>query len=425
MRRATERVSVAMTACAVFAGTTPAQVADAVEPGAFIRVVEDERAGVLRLEIAIREYTMPHGPGPAVSLAGAVHIADAEFYEQLQTYLDARDVVLFEGVKPPGAGEYPTEATDARRAQLTKRRIRFVATVVEIYRRDNGAYPDELETMADGLEQRVASLVDGAFTDAWGRPLAYEIERRPQGQSVFDVISLGSDGEPGGDAEAADLAFSDQEPISNDEMMADRDDGIQGQLADALGLVFQLNAMDTDGQNWRSSDLSMDEIMDLLDSSGVSGDELFAALDGSSFVSRLVGFGLKLIGSSPTMQAMLKIGLLDILSMADAILAAAPGELGRLMDVLIQDRNAVVMADLERIIADEPDVRTVSIVYGAGHLADLQGRLAELGYEPINVVWLRAIEVEIAQTGISAGQVRWFRSMMKRQLKKSIEQMER
>ncbi|MCH7792235.1 MAG: hypothetical protein IID31_08150, partial [Planctomycetes bacterium] len=135
MRRTRERFSVVMVACAIFAGTASAQIEDAVEPGAFIRVVEDEQAGTLRLEIAIREYAMRHGPGPAVSLAGAVHIADAGFYEQLQAYLDALDVVLFEGVKPPGAGEYPIEATDARRAQLTKRRIRFVATVVAVYRR--------------------------------------------------------------------------------------------------------------------------------------------------------------------------------------------------------------------------------------------------------------------------------------------------
>ena len=425
MRRTTERVGVAMAACAIFAGIASAQIEDAGDSGAFIRVAEDEQAGTLRLEIATREYAMPRGPGPTVSLAGAVHIADAEFYEQLQAYLDGLDVVLFEGVKPPGAGEYPIEATDARRAQLTTRRIRFIATVVEVYRRDNGAYPDQLQTMAGGLEQRVASLIDGRLTDAWGRPLVYEIERPPLGQGPFDVISLGSDGERGGDAEAADLAFSDQEPISKDEMMADRDDGIQGQLADALGLVFQLNAMDTDGQNWRNSDLSMDEIMDLLDSSGVSGDELFAALDGSSFVSRLIGFGLRLVGSSPTMQATLKIGLLDILSIADAVLAAAPGELGRLIDVLIKDRNAVVMADLERIIAQEPGVQTVGIVYGAGHLIDLQERLTDLGYEPINERWLRAIEVEIAQTGMSAGQVRWFRSPMQRQLERSIEQMGR
>ena len=47
---------------------------------------------------------------------------------------------------------------------------------------------------------------------------------------------------------------------------------------------------------------------------------------------------------------MLKIALLDILAVADQVLAAAPGEMGKLMEVLINDRNAVVMDDLDGIV---------------------------------------------------------------------------
>ena len=104
MRNVLRQIGWVVTACSAMVGGANAQS----ESGAkFIRVVEEDDGGVVRLEIAIREYGPIAGEGPVVSLAGAVHIADAVFYERLQSYLDALDVVLFEGVKPPGAGEDP------------------------------------------------------------------------------------------------------------------------------------------------------------------------------------------------------------------------------------------------------------------------------------------------------------------------------
>ena len=422
MRNVLKQIGLVAAACSALVAGVNAQS----EPEArFIRVVEEDDGGVIRLEIAIREYGPIAGEGPVVSLAGAVHIADEIFYEQLQEYLDSLDVVLFEGVKPPGAGDVPIEASDERRAQLTKRRLRFIATMVEMYRRDNGTYPEHLSDLAAGLGDRVAMLVAEVPTDAWGKPLLYEFEQRPLRRSTFDVVSLGSDGVVGGESTATDLAFSDQPELTKDEISADESDGIQGQLADALGLAFQLNAMDNTGLGWRNSDMSMDEIMDLLDSSGVTGDALFGALSGESFMAKVMGFALKLVGSSPTMQTTLKVMLVDMLAMADRVLAAVPGEMGALMEVLIQDRNGVVMDDLGGIMADEPAVRTIGIVYGAGHLADLEMRLGEIGYQPIGETWLPAIKVDLSDAGISERQLKFFRGMMKRSLEQSLEQMEK
>ena len=38
--------------------------------------------------------------------------------------------------------------------------------------------------------------------DPWGRPYAY---RAPGARGDFDIVSLGKDGQPGGDGDAADL----------------------------------------------------------------------------------------------------------------------------------------------------------------------------------------------------------------------------
>ncbi len=420
MRNVLKRVGLMMAACAALVSGASAQ--DGLG-GSFIRVVEEENGGVVRLEIAIREYALIGGDGPIVSLAGAVHIADAIFYEQLQAYLDSLDVVLFEGVKPAGAGEVPAVASDDRRAQLSKRRVRFIATLVEMYRRDNGAYPQRLSDLSDGLDERVSILVRVVPTDAWGAALVYEVEEKTGGNGSFDVVSLGADGMVGGDGWAADIAYSDQPRLSKAEIAVDQDDGIQGQLADALGLVFQLNAMDHTGEAWRNSDMSIDEIMDLLDTSGVSGDELCKTLSGESFMSKVMGFALRFVGKSPTMQTTFKVMLLDVLAMADQVLASVPGEMGALMEVLIEDRNAVVMDDLNEIIADEPAVGTIGIIYGAGHLADLQEQLNAMGYEPIGETWLPAIEVDLSDAGISEWQLKVMRAQMKRSLEQAVKEM--
>jgi len=89
--------------------------------------------------------------------------------------------------------------------------IEALAKALDAYRLDTGAYPS-----ADkGLNALTAKPHDeprwqGPYLqkavplDPWGRPYAY---KPPSAGGDFDVLSYGKDGQPGGEAENADVSY--------------------------------------------------------------------------------------------------------------------------------------------------------------------------------------------------------------------------
>jgi hypothetical protein len=399
--------------------------ADTVAP--FQRTVEERKGEVLKLQMAVREFAPPKPGMPKLYLAGAVHIANDSFYKDLQSFLDAQDVVLFEGVKPPGAGAAEHDQgtqTDDQKAEATKRRVRFLAMVVARYQSKNGGkLPESFDELADKSEGRIAQLLKGSTTDAWGNPLRYRIVNTEPGddgkpmQTRFDIESLGADNKEGGEGPAADLRFSDQKPLSKPET-GDRSGGIQQKLADALGLVFQLTAMNHNKPNWRNSDLSVDQVQARLDAAGANADMLFSMLEGSSVLGKLAGFALDMMAASPESRAMLRVMMIEMLGKADLLMSAKmPGDMSKMMNVLLEDRNAVVLEDLKRVIASEPEVKSIAIIYGAGHLPTMQRAIVkDLGYTPAGDTWRTAMEVDTKDAGISTAQLKTIREMINRSL---------
>ena len=106
---------------------------------AYMRVLEIDES-TTQLQLATRFFVPKKGNGPTISLVSAVHVADASFYEAVQSYLDAQDLVLFEGVGPPNDDDAPRSESQIRAA----RRIRYVAIAVERYQKLTGSYPPSL-----------------------------------------------------------------------------------------------------------------------------------------------------------------------------------------------------------------------------------------------------------------------------------------
>ena len=94
---------------------------------------------------------------------------------------------------------------DAARLQMTQ-----VETGLDLYRLDMGRYP----TADEGLEALLTApggadnwngpylRKTSALTDPWGNPFQYAA---PGTDGPYDVISFGSDGQLGGEGDAADL----------------------------------------------------------------------------------------------------------------------------------------------------------------------------------------------------------------------------
>jgi len=106
-------------------------------------------------------------------------------------------------------------ATDDARLAKAKADIRGLEAALERYKLDNFYYP----TTAQGLEALVAKpagdpqpknyraggYIKSLPQDPWGNPYQY---LSPGSKSEVDIISLGADGQIGGEGPAADLSNS-------------------------------------------------------------------------------------------------------------------------------------------------------------------------------------------------------------------------
>jgi general secretion pathway protein G len=364
----------------------------------WVRLVDDPDRTV-RMEVAMRTYAAPGKPDLLV--AGAVHIADRPFYKALQEALDARDLVLFEGVKPSAAGPDDATASTAEKIDRSKGRVRLVGIVVERHIREHGAPPDSLTMLTDALAEdpRHQRWLEGARTDAWGNPIMYTTTQSAPG---YEVMSLGADNKAGGSGADADIALSADAPISPSELGLTP--GLQEQLAKTFRLRFQLEEMDESGPNWRNADLSIEQINERIKAKGGSGDFLFSMLDGSSGIAAFAGGMLSAMQAIPGAAPRGKLMIMELLSMADedTLGAGMPGGEG-LMEVIIEDRNQEVIDQLASAIENEPELATVGIVYGAGHMPDLEARLREqMGYAPVgDPVWVTAMRLPLERVGIT------------------------
>ena len=128
---------------------------------------------------------------------------------------------------------------------------------------------------------------------------------------------------------------------------------------------------------------------------------------------------------------MLRLMLIETLANADEMMDLAGGMegdagagLSRMMEVLIDQRNAVVLEDIEAAIdgarrGDGPE--TIAIFYGAGHLGEMERSLVEMGYRPTETQWVDAIGVDPADTGMTREQIGGMRRMMSRMIESQTD----
>lgn len=388
--------------------------ADAIEPE-YLRV-HSETGNVIALEIAVQTFAHPSGEGPLIDLVGVAHIGESAYYEALQEVLDEYDLVLYESVKPAGTGGAGGE-TPAERIASTESALGFVRGLAEKHKAATNAWPEDvaaLRTWAQGVDPRLPGFLDDAARDAWGNAIRLVVDG-----AFCRAESLGADGKPGGDGEARDLVAN---AAANAEPLSSGGDGIQAQLATALGLAFQLEAMDYGRDRWICSDMAADELNRALAARDVDFAVLEGTLAGSSLPARIGKIMLGLMRAldkfvdnaiSDTMKVMM-IEMLGDPAMLDVGLGQMPG----LADVLIDERNQVVMDDLEVILAAHPEAKRVAIFYGAGHMPDLGERLQDQrGYEPADAKWLRAMEVDLTESSVRERDIRMIRGMLKRSLR--------
>lgn len=402
-------VFLASTIALVCAPISVAQEADKDDSFPWVRVGQTD-SRVLRMGTGYRVYRAAGKPD--VTMYGAVHIADPRYYDALEVRLEQHDVILFEGVGPPGSGdELGEDAPMAKKREWTERRVRLLAILAEQARARTGAYPEDLAALREALPERERKWVETASRDAWGHEISYEV----MGGEVV-AVSYGSDGKSGGRGAAADIELADQPPISSAEK--GEEPGIQKRLADTFGLAFQLEEMDTSGEKYVNADLSIDEVDALLRERGGDGSMLFDMIGGSGLMTDIAGVVLKLIERMPGVAVRGKVMLMVMLGESEVLFEAGVPGMEGLLEVLIDRRNDRVVEDLAEVLnRDEAMEAGVGIIYGAGHMADLHARLVErFGYRPVDHGWLTAMRVDLDEAGISPSEMRFMKMSIDQQL---------
>ena len=105
---------------------------------------------------------------------------------------------------------------DRARVDKAKADIRIMEQALELYRLDMFSYPTEQEGLKALIEKPASNRFSDRYrqggyikrleVDPWGNDYQYE---RPGKNNVFDIISLGADGQEGGDGLDSDISIWD------------------------------------------------------------------------------------------------------------------------------------------------------------------------------------------------------------------------
>lgn len=384
----------------------------------FERMVVAPDSGRTVLQFPVRRFERPGHSGPVITTHAMVHIADRQFYETHQALLDPLDVVLFEQVLPPGVGrpEYALQDTNsaAWKIATTKLRMRSLAAVCASYARLQGKLPTSFRDILE-WDGNLRSMSDRLAKDAWGNDFHFTTsdpavanntdsnDEDPDAMAgvtsspILEIISWGADNAEGGRGESADILLSDQGPM----VFGTIEQHSMTRMARALGLVFQGEIEKHDRPNFRSCDLSDDQVSERLMKLGeVEVDKKNADV---WMPQRLLDTIAELSAVMPGLKNASKQFFIDVL--AGSPIQAQTSDPDAFMKVILDDRNQVVLDDVNAILEQEPNIKSIGIIYGAAHMPGIESQLIAMGYAETGVDWIDAIVVEQPQPPIEKMQL--------------------
>lgn len=95
---------------------------------------------------------------------------------------------------------------ESAKAKAAASQVSRLAMAVESYYLDTGSTPDSLEDLvnepSDAAGWNGPYVKASSLKDPWGRDYEYKY---PGDNAEFDIVSLGADGQPGGEGKNADL----------------------------------------------------------------------------------------------------------------------------------------------------------------------------------------------------------------------------
>lgn len=363
-----------------------------------------EADGLMVLETATRTFT--RDGAPSITLVGVAHIGTADYYKGVQAILDAHDLVLYESVYPTGAAA-PGGSDAASRVASTRASMLWLRDRIDATWRADRAVPtiDRVAQHAGIDDSRAPAWIKAASIDAWGQPLA--IIALDDG---FSLVSLGADGRIGGSGEDADLRL-----LQRSRQPKADGDGLQRELARMLGLEFQLDRINYAQPAWVVSDMTLAQLEQAFKRRGVTDGMVQGSLRGGGLSGDAISTVMTILkfmdaASGGSASEAVKVLMVQVLGSKTAAQGDMLGEEGK---VILDDRNEVVWADLQRRLGSAPPQR-IAIFYGAAHMADFARRLVESGYTAGEVTWSTTLSADPRRAGIDEATMKSLRDAMER-----------
>ena len=88
------------------------RAADVPAPQVYTRIATPD-SNTVQLQIVLRKFVPAQDGGPAIWLAGVMHVGEPEYYHALQEFLDAQTVVLYEGINASAHPRHVDDGTGA------------------------------------------------------------------------------------------------------------------------------------------------------------------------------------------------------------------------------------------------------------------------------------------------------------------------
>lgn len=244
---------------------------------------------------------------------------------------------------------------------------------------------------------------------------------------LFEGVSASSNREPdmpiGKESQPNEMSGPRAESSSSDM------GGLQSSVADSLGLVFQLAAIDYQRSNFRNCDLSIPELRQLLaegestngnSGAGESFEGVLQLMQGGSLFDSLLQVGLRFLSASPKLRALARLALIDVIGEIQgdfSNLHGLPPETKQLLEVLLERRNQKVVSELRKDVGKLGKHDSISVFYGTGHMPDLEKRLGQqLNYRPVAERWFTAFSVNLDKSGVSESERQTVQNLIKQQL---------
>lgn len=102
--------------------------------------------------------------------------------------------------------------------------------------------------------------------------------------------------------------------------------------------------------------------------------------------------------------------MMEIMSRADDIMHIVPPGFAGAMEVIINDRNAVVIADLKQLPSTpNSGLKSIGIIYGGGHMMELEKSILAMGFKEVGVQWTDAISLDVKASGFTPKEVKQIR----------------